>query len=333
MPFAKQIHYAFDMIFKEVPLENIDFGDQRFRISEELDCSRLEESLRQVGQLQPVHLRERDGSLDTIISGFRRLRALQKLGRSRVLARIWQEPGLDNLQAFQMGLWENLSHRDLNALEKARALVNLRQFCDVPHDTVVEVYLPLLGLEPHKNVLRTYLLLHELSPALRKMFLECRITLASAGRLAGTPREFQERFASILLGVNWSSSLQREVLDLVEELSAINNCSLLDVLNGPEIVGVLADTPLSPFQRGERIRGILFRHRNPKLAQAHERFIDQQKRLGLPGSIRIIPDPYFENSRVKIEFEVSTGDEFRRVAEALRFASRVPALDELFHSV
>src|ERR1041384_7170423 len=54
----KGILYPSGMLVDEVKLEAVDTDDERFRISEDLDPVRLEESLRQVGQLHPVQLLE-----------------------------------------------------------------------------------------------------------------------------------------------------------------------------------------------------------------------------------------------------------------------------------
>src|SRR5262249_40412604 len=139
------------MTFHRVALASIDLEDWRFRISEQLDSPRLLESLRQIGQLSPVCLRARKQSRLAVICGFRRLRALSSLGQADVLARIWNEGEQTDLELFRMALWENLSHRELSPLEKARVLTFLKDHGAVPYDQLVEIYLPVLGLAPHTN--------------------------------------------------------------------------------------------------------------------------------------------------------------------------------------
>lgn len=318
------------MNLEEVPLERIDWDDERFRISEELFPERLVESLRQVGQLSAVRLLVVDGPRYIILCGFRRLRALQRLGVSPVLARLLSAADLSNLEAFRIVLWENLSHRDLTALEKSRALWTLKNLCGAAEENLVEIYLPLLGLAPHKNVLRSYLRLYELHPGLRQAFNQGIISLASAERLAASSPEFQKGMVSALDRARWSSSLQREVFNLVDELSVIMEQEAVEIFNRPEVAAVLASDDLSPFQKGERLHRILYRLRNPRLSLAEERFEVEKNKLGLPGSMRISPAPFFESPRVKFEFGASSTDSFRKIAEALSRVAQNPGLDGLF---
>jgi len=287
----KGILYPSGMLVEEVKLEAVDTEDERFRISEDLDPVRLEESLRQVGQLHPVQLLVGENSKFLVICGFRRLRALRKIGRLSGWARIWSAAECDALAALHIAIWDNLSHRDLNPLEIARSLSSLRTLCSVPSDTLVEKYLPLLGLEPHKNVLRGYLALHSAHPQIRVMLQDGRVTLSTAERLSAAPQDCQERLAQIFERARWSASAQREVLDLVEDLAAIRECAPAAVFDKEDIASILKYERLSAFEKGHRIRETLYRWRNPKLSAAKERFIAERKRLDLPAWVRLCHPP------------------------------------------
>ena len=330
MRAEKGILYPSGMLVEEVKLEAVDTEDERFRISEDLDPVRLEESLRQVGQLHPVQLLVGENSKFLVICGFRRLRALRKIGRLSGWARIWSAAECDALAALHLAIWDNLSHRDLNPLEIARSLSSLRTLCSVPSDTLVEKYLPLLGLKPHKNVLRGYLALHSAHPQIRQMLQDGRVSLSTAERLSAGPRNFQERLAQVFERARWSASAQREVLDLDEDLASIWECGPAAVFDQEEIASTLKDERLSPFEKGHQIREILYRCRNPRLSAAKERFLSERKRLELPASVRLSPDPFFESARVRVEFDITSAKGFRDAAEKLQRAARNPALEGLF---
>jgi len=318
------------MTFNRVTLESVDFEDQRFRISERLDSARLLESVRQIGQLSPVCLLARNETGLAVICGFRRLWALRSLGHPDVLARIWYEREHTDLELFRMALWENLSHRELSPLEKARVLASLKNHCGVQHDQLVEIYLPVLDLAPHKNTLRAYLALNDLHPQLREMLNDGRITLASAERLARAPLSLQSRMSSVLERVRWSASLQRETLDLLEELAAIAESDPDEILSGKEITETVHDTSLSPFQKGERIHKFLYRKRNPRLSKTEERFRAREQELSLPANIRVSPTPFFESPEIRVEFSVRSPRDFRDTSKALERAAQAPALEALF---
>ena len=78
----------FAMTFAEIRLEEIDFENETFRISEELYPAPLLDSLREIGQVNPVLLLEGRAPKKAIVCGFRRLRALKLLRIPRALSRI-----------------------------------------------------------------------------------------------------------------------------------------------------------------------------------------------------------------------------------------------------
>ena len=318
------------MDVREVPIESIDVEDTTFRISENLDPSALEDSLRAVGQINPVILCVRPEAAPQVVCGFRRLRALRRIGKTSCHAR-FLPPGLRNpLSSFRIALWDNVAHRPLEALEKARALSTLKHGCAVREDELVETYLPILGLEKHKNVLRTYLGLHLLDPHLRTLLTSGELTVAAAERLSAMSPGVQAAVAGLLTRARLSASLQRQFLDLVTDLSAIRECQPDELLSHSEIRAVLDDAALSPFQRGEAVFRILYRQRNPRLTSAEDRFESGKSRLGLPGFVRLSPDPFFESPRIRVEFEASSAECFREAGESLQRAAQEPALADLF---
>jgi hypothetical protein len=320
------------MAFKTIPLEEVDIRNETFRISEELDSAPVLDSIREIGQLNPVLLLDQQ-PLKIIVCGFRRIRALKKLGKSQVLIRILSKNGFKALQGFDLSLWDNLAHRRLSSLEKARFLSKLQNICGLPKDTVAKTYLPLLELPPHESVLDAHLKLNGIHPALRRCLLEERLTHSSAESLSGMPYSMQQRVALLMDKIRLSASLQRKVLAILEELSAMSGAEMDAPLENAEVLSVLSDSRLSPFQKGEKLHEILYRIRNPRLSEAVERFKFSKKQLDLPGSIRIQSHPFFETADLHVEFEASNAKRFRELAAALEKASQSPELDKLFRVV
>jgi len=317
------------MSFHEIHLKEIDFEDDTFRISEHLESAPMLDSIREVGLVNPVVLLGGRAPRKKIVCGFRRLRALRHLDRSRALCRVVEEDH-DPVWVFGVALWDNLSHRLLDPLEKARVLFKLKNSFGVRTVTLLQTYLPALGLAAHSNVLNTYLSLNEVHPELRHAFAEGRLTLSSIECLAGMAFDAQERIALVMGRIHLSASLQKEVLGLIWDLAGMTSTPPGEVLNRPEILATLSDPELSSFQKGQEVRRILSRWRNPRLAEAVKSFQARKKLLGLPGSIRISPDPFFEKPGLRVEFDASDAERFRKMAAALQKASNAPALEELF---
>jgi hypothetical protein len=318
------------MIVEDVRINRIELEDETCRISEDLDPPQLESSLREIGQVNPVVLVDKSSGGLMIVCGFRRLRALRRLGRPSALARILPERDLPLPEAFRLALWENVSHRELSALEAARALFILRYSFGVPEESILESYMPALRLASHPHVLRSYLGLHSLHPQLRAQLNEGRLTLATVEYLASKPSTFQGAFASLMAGIRLTASLQRQVLELVAELAALNECPAEAVLERPEVVGISSDAGLAPQEKGQRLFDLLYRQRFPRISAAEDRFVSAISEIGLPGDFHVRHDRYFETPAVRVEFQAASAERFRVLAGTLDKAARSPGLERLF---
>jgi ParB-like chromosome segregation protein Spo0J len=319
-----------DRMSKRVPLSEIDYADDSFRISEELDSERLRVSIVEVGQIHPVFLLARAGAGLVIVAGFRRLRALTRIGSPDGLAHIFAGRGTSRLDLFRLALWENLSHRQLNPLEVARALKVLREGCGLTEEVLARQYLPVFGLQPGARALHSCLSLNDLHPQLRQMVLEGRLTGNCAERLALMGSRFQSVMAGLLTQLRLSANLQRQVLERIDQIAHRDDIDPATVLENPAITAVLRDPGLSPAQRGERLHEWLHSLCHPRLSRAHQQFEAARKELELPAQVRIKHDPYFERPAIQIEFEASSLQSFCETADALQEVSRKPSLAALF---
>jgi len=317
------------MILRQIPLDKISFENQAFRISEELDSEPVLNSMREVGQLNPVILLDFQPQM-AIVCGFRRIHALKRLDRPEVLARVFSTEDHDTSSAFLLALWDNLAHRQLSPLEKARTLSKLKDMCGMPNEKLVRIYLPALGLAPNENVLQSHLLLNALHPDLRRCLAEGKLTQYSAEFLAGMPAPVQISIAALMNGIRWSASLQKKALQLLDALRATDDSALDAPLKSPQVLAILDDAGLSPFQKGDKVYEILYRRQHPRLSQAEDRFLAHKKKLALPGSIQIDAHPFFEEPGLRVEFHASGIDRFRQLAAALHDAAQSTDMERLF---
>jgi ParB-like chromosome segregation protein Spo0J len=318
-----------EMILNDIEIAGIDADCEEFRISDDLDSESLVNSLRTVGQLNPVVLLER-GARPIIVCGFRRIAALRRLGVRAAAARILTDEDCRAAHPLKLALCDNLAHRTMFPLEQARALVKLRDICGVTRDLLISEYLPRLGLSPHENTLAAYLALHEARTELKRLFAVDTLTLASIERLSKLSEDEQERFAAIMTVVRLSASLQKKTLDLLDDLAGINRAAFTAPLDIPEIQEFLQNAKLSSFQKGDKLYDALYRLRNPRVTRAEADFAAKRKRLGLPGAIRVTPPPYFETAELRVEFAAASPEKFRELAAALQKAADSPDLDKLY---
>jgi ParB-like chromosome segregation protein Spo0J len=317
------------MILKDIETGGIDAECEDFRVSEDLESAGLSDSLRAVGQLNPVILLERLPR-PVIVCGFRRFAALRRMGARAVSARILGAADCRVKHPLELALHDNLAHRRLLPLEQARAAVKLRDLCGFSRERLIREYLPLIGLPPRENALESCFAIHAARPELRRLFAADALTLASMERLAKLSENEQDRFAALMPAARLSASLQKKTLDLLDDLAGMNRAPFTAPLDIPEIREFLRDEKFSSFQKGEKLHGALYRMRNPGVTRAESDFAARRKRLRLPGAIRVLPPPYFETAELRVEFEAASPEKFRELAAACHRVAGSPELDELF---
>lgn len=112
------------MALQEVPLTELDLGENIRTEADEEGIAALAESIRQHGLLAPVRVRQVDGKL-VVIDGGRRVRACRLAGLATVPAIVTDEP-LNAAGRCSEQLVANCLREDLTPLQTAHALAELR---------------------------------------------------------------------------------------------------------------------------------------------------------------------------------------------------------------
>lgn len=96
--------------------------EEAFRNRVNLDIGDLVSSIRENGQLIPIIVRPRDGKFQ-LISGYRRVASLRKLGRKKVQAKILN---VSDAEARRISLLENLERNDLTGWDQVSTAAKFR---------------------------------------------------------------------------------------------------------------------------------------------------------------------------------------------------------------
>ncbi|MFZ1082093.1 MAG: ParB/RepB/Spo0J family partition protein [Candidatus Kryptoniota bacterium] len=94
----------------------------------------LKDSIKENGLVQPVTVRRIDGGLFELISGERRLRAVNELGIKDIPAYVLQVDS--DAKMLELALTENLQREDLNPIEIALGYQRLIDECDLTQEQV-----------------------------------------------------------------------------------------------------------------------------------------------------------------------------------------------------
>ena len=184
----------FEMLKKQNRIESIaleqispnPFQPRRDFDSEEL--SALGESIADNGLLQPVSVRKTKGGYE-LIAGERRLRACKLIGRQKIEAIVYD---IGDEDSAVWALIENLQRSDLSPFDEAEALARLVAAWNIPRELAAKK----LGIAP--STLSNRLRILKLSPEVRKIITESRLTERHARELLRIPEESREGAARFI---------------------------------------------------------------------------------------------------------------------------------------
>jgi ParB family chromosome partitioning protein len=154
---------------------------------DEESLSSLASSVRELGVLQPLLVREAGEGEYELIAGERRWRAAKRAGLPTVPVVV---RGADDLASLEQAVVENLHRQDLNPLEEAAAYQQLIEDFSMTHDQLAT------RVGKSRATVTNMLRLFQLPPAIQKHVAEGSLSAGHARALLGTPdRAFQEALA------------------------------------------------------------------------------------------------------------------------------------------
>jgi ParB family chromosome partitioning protein len=173
---------------EEVPINQIDPNPYQPRNSfDEESLAGLTASIRELGVLQPILVRQVSDDRYAIIAGERRWRAAKRAGLQFIPVIVRQ---VNDELTLQHALVENLHRDDLNPLEEAAAYQQLVEDFDLTQEAVAH------KVGKSRSAVANLLRLFQLPPQVQRLVAEGRVSAGHAKALLGTPdRAFQESLA------------------------------------------------------------------------------------------------------------------------------------------
>jgi ParB family transcriptional regulator, chromosome partitioning protein len=178
-----------DSALRVVPISHIkpNAFQPRSHFDEEA-MSSLAASIREVGLLQPVLVREVDGEEESyeLIAGERRWRAARRAGLQTIPVLV--QPDTGDVTSLEQALVENLHREDLNALEEAAAYQQLIDEFGLTHEQVAT------RMGKGRATVTNTLRLLQLPAGAQRALAERTISAGHARALLGTPdRTLQDK--------------------------------------------------------------------------------------------------------------------------------------------
>lgn len=200
---------------REVPIAQVRPNPyQPRRHFDEEAMASLAASIRELGVLQPVLVREVDADQFELIAGERRWRAARRAGH-QTIAVIVQEAS--DLHSLEQALVENLHREDLNPIEEAAAYQQLVDEFDYTHEQVAN------RVGKSRVTVTNTLRLLQLPPGVQRSLAEGSLSAGHARALLGTPdRALQESLAKRVIAEGLTVRavemlVRQEIQGLVDE--------------------------------------------------------------------------------------------------------------------
>ncbi len=168
----------------------------------------LADSIREHGIIQPLTVRKLQSGYYQIIAGERRWRAARMAGLNEVPAIVIEA---DDRKAMELAMIENLQREDLNPIEEAEGYQVLMEQYSMTQEEAAQC------VGKSRSAVANVLRLLRLSPAVRAMVEDGRLSGGHARTLLPLPQELQEKAAEAVLKGDLSV---RQTELLVKKLTA-----------------------------------------------------------------------------------------------------------------
>jgi len=305
---------------REIPLTALDREDHTFVFSPPGDLTRLQASIREVGLLNPPWVRSINGERFQVVTGCKRLLAAAQLGWEQVTARVLPAD-TPEAHCLLVHLHDNALSRGFNPLEQALLAARLQQHWD--RQTVIQKFLPCLGLAPSLTILERLLALAVLEEPWQQLAARGRLSLPAAQLLASWDPRDRGSVAPFLEELPLSQSKQEEFLQGLDLLARREGLPPAEILSREEFRQYLQEAAGTLQEKAAAARLLLQKLVSPRFCAVQEGFQTGLQRLGLwhHPRLRLQPPPAFEGPDFHLEVKFRDAAELQELlGELLRLA-------------
>jgi ParB-like chromosome segregation protein Spo0J len=310
---------------KTIRLSQIVTTDDTFRITTRTGVDDLLASIPQVGILNPPLLIKKLSDF-TIVSGFRRIAACNKLNRQEITVRVL-EPGLGSLEYLLFAIADNASQRPLDLIETSRALYKLAAHLNTGNQLIE--FASALGLPSNIAVIKKIKDLCRLPESIQSAILSNTVSLSMALDLKKWPLDCAVALVQLFDELKLSLNNQREIMTLVKEIARRDGISEQIVLEDRQLQDIIIDQDLDRNLKTREIRAFLKQRRFPRIANAEVNFEKQRKQLNLGSDIKLIPPKDFEGTTYTVNMSFNSTAQLKMLHTKLGGIIQNPTLKNM----
>jgi hypothetical protein len=309
-------------------LSVIDLKDDTYRITTAGVLEDLAKSLQHVGLINPPILVQKQDRF-SIVTGFRRIAAMQKLNYGQISAKVMPTES-STLECIRIAIADNTSQRKLDLLESSRALALLDAHVEDRECLVKEA--KNLGLPDNRHHIEKIMGICRLPHLIQAGIFQNRISLSMAAELQEFDASTGGLLARLFMELKINQNKQKEICSHLKEIARREKRCTQEILLSEGVSEVLADKDLDNLQKTMVVRSNLRRRRFPNLSLAEESFQRNLRKLNLGGRINLVPAEYFEGTSLKLNMSFRDEAEYKEQIDILNKTLINPHLKNIFQS-
>ena len=288
------------------------------------DIKQLTHSVERFGLINPpVITRDREGT-PVIITGYRRVIALKSIGSRTAPCIDLSDMGISPFEQLLLNLYENLTVREFNPVEKGMILNRLSGH--VQRRDLDLQYARLLQISGAKEMDTLIRIERELDKRTKEYIAFNNLSLKTIGLI------LEMDIISRSSVLEWISSLglnlnqQFKFIDYLVDISIKENIKIPNILDHEIYQNLFQDRELNIPQKAKKIIDLLRNRRYPLLSDSEKSFSRKVSALNLPDDIQIQHPPYFESGDYRLEIIFKSG---RDLKEKIRALAAIKGLEGL----
>ncbi len=313
------------MHVEKIDIFAIDLADRSYLCGDPTPDKALIESIKSIGQINPVVLTSTEKNFK-IITGWKRVLALKELGETSVVANVlpfYKEKIPDFLYTVYFD-----NKQRFNDLDKAELIGKFKVLCGLSDEELLKTVLPKLSIKPSKNNLLKFIAVALLDYEIKKLFYDDYFTFE---QLAMFSEIEDENYKEIVINkvfrkFRFNNNETREILREVYEISKRDNISFDKCIDG--IFDDIGNNPnKNDFKKKVRFM------RYPNLMKVEEKFKEKAKGLKSIRNLNLFHHPYFETNEIEIRLKVNNIEEYVEILQKLSDDSNIENIERLLRLI
>jgi hypothetical protein len=249
-------------------------------------------------------IKNEKGKFDAV-TGFRRILALKSLGWNRSPMKDLSEEHLLASDLLLLNLYDNLSSRSFNDVEKGMILKRLR--LHFSGEEIRKDFMPLLGLPSNESTRLLYEKLEDMDPDLKNSYADGELPLKTIKALLETDSDSRTSLFQWIKDLRLNFNQQLLFIENTQDISVNESKTVPQVLQEEPLLSIKEDPKLNNPQKAKRSLSYLRTRKFPLLTRSEETFEKMISSLDLPEKVRISHPPFFENSDYRLEILFRNG--------------------------